>query len=562
MSLKPKDSFERKPPPPPPMPPKAVPDSKDQVPPREEGPIAPKPPLTAGRSPSADTSPPVEEQEATPSEQAPVVKRAEFPEVTVDPACEQDTVPIEDDEPGGEVRSKEESPPDPAAEFEPTRRDPQPKPGTVQSRPDSAPARRRSSSDQGAPRPGRARIRPTVSGPLPNATVGKPYSYRLQLDWSPYPAGRIASVEFDGLDDLGLSFDAQTWLIEGVPSKQGEFDLTIRFRVHENGGRLPEQGDRLTLLINPDPRSLWRTLEPDAALPYRKDHTDSRREEAAGVLLLGASRRGRSHAHQGTYRDDDFHFVSNAEDGWFVVIVADGAGSAKFSRKGSDLMCRASTSHLEANFDQYFGAEFDSAVQAYHQDGEGEGNVRTLLYAGLVTSAHAGFKAVLAESRQKQADLKDYATTVVLTLAKRYEFGWLVACFAIGDGGAALILNGRDGAVVLNEPEGGEFSGQTRFVTMREVWQDATALSKRIRFYLVPEFEALVAMTDGVSDPFFRTEREFMSSEAWLPVWAAILEHVDTSKNNLEAGEELLNWLNFWVEGEHDDRTIAMLLPE
>jgi serine/threonine protein phosphatase PrpC len=53
--------------------------------------------------------------------------------------------------------------------------------------------------------------------------------------------------------------------------------------------------------------------------------------------MLAASQRGRSHAHKGDAREDDF-FIATGE-GWCIAIVADGAGSAKYSRYGSQLIC-------------------------------------------------------------------------------------------------------------------------------------------------------------------------------------------------------------------------------
>jgi hypothetical protein len=115
---------------------------------------------------------------------------------------------------------------------------------------------------------------------------------------------------------------------------------------------------------------------------------------------------------------------------------------------------------------------------------------------------------------------------------------------------------------VLNQQEGGEFSGQTRFATMTEVWKDSSGLfNNRIQFAVVDDFVALLAMTDGVSDPFFRTDNEFNTPAKWVDFWKMLGESVRLSKGNESAHEQLLEWLAFWVEGEHDDRTIALLLP-
>ncbi len=55
--------------------------------------------------------------------------------------------------------------------------------------------------------------------------------------------------------------------------------------------------------------------------------------------MVAASQRGRSHAIEGKPRDDDFALYFDEESEWYVMIVADGAGSAKYSRKGSQIAC-------------------------------------------------------------------------------------------------------------------------------------------------------------------------------------------------------------------------------
>ena len=74
-------------------------------------------------------------------------------------------------------------------------------------------------------------------------------------------------------------------------------------------------------------------------------------------------------------------------------------------------------------------------------------------------------------------------------------------------------------------------------------------------------------MTDGVSDPMFGTDANLNSIGQWNELWDKLqngfpedeIPGVDFSAGNVESKDQLLNWLNFWVPGEHDDRTIAIL---
>src|SRR5690606_14699190 len=77
--------------------------------------------------------------------------------------------------------------------------------------------------------------------------------------------------------------------------------------------------------------------------------------------IVIASKRGRSHAHEGTFRDDDFCTKSLPND-WAIVAVADGAGSAKYARQGSKI----ATHFIAERFnDEVILNEFDKLVTEY-----------------------------------------------------------------------------------------------------------------------------------------------------------------------------------------------------
>jgi hypothetical protein len=148
----------------------------------------------------------------------------------------------------------------------------------------------------------------------------------------------------------------------------------------------------------------------------------------------------------------------------------------------------------------------------------------------------------------------------LMAAAKTFENGLFIAGFGIGDGAIGVFETANDSVTLLNLPDGGEFSGQTRFLTMREVIGDGGEMARRIRFGLFqsPTFAAL--MTDGISDPKFGTDRNLQTPAKW----AALLDELKASvpiPPNETAPERLVEWLNFWTPGEHDDRTLALVLP-
>jgi hypothetical protein len=93
---------------------------------------------------------------------------------------------------------------------------------------------------------------------------------------------------------------------------------------------------------------------------------------------------------------------------------------------------------------------------------------------------------------------------------------------------------------------------------MPEITQP-TELYRRLRFEIVDDFTALVLMTDGVTDPKFETDANLLKVEKWNQLWADITQTVNLTDDNTAAADELMNWLDFWSPGNHDDRTIAIL---
>lgn len=103
--------------------------------------------------------------------------------------------------------------------------------------------------------------------------------------------------------------------------------------------------------------------------------------------------------------------------------------------------------------------------------------------------------------------------------------------------------------------DSGEYSGQTRFLDSNEVTQEA--LLKRTRFTLCPDFTGFLLMTDGVSDPKFETEARLVELDAWDALWEDLQSGADLAGSNPDI--KLLEWLDFWSQGNHDDRTIAII---
>lgn len=127
----------------------------------------------------------------------------------------------------------------------------------------------------------------------------------------------------------------------------------------------------------------------------------------------------------------------------------------------------------------------------------------------------------------------------------------------------AIYRASADEVRVQGTPDGGEYAGQTRFLTedSPEVWpQDASKLiARRLRFDVVDSFDAVILMTDGVSDPKFETDNNFTSIAKWHELWAELAKEVFLEKRGDAVADALLKWMDFWSPGNHDDRTMMVL---
>ena len=362
---------------------------------------------------------------------------------------------------------------------------------------------------------------------LPNARTHHDYEARIEGFTD------LALVDDGG---SGLRVDARG-AVTGTALKAGEYALALTG--HRTNAAVPITVHARVSVIA-DPRDLWRDRPSDRDAPHWKPDCAAEARSSRDALLIAASRRGRAHAHEGGCRDDDVALhVAPERGGWHVLAVADGAGSAPLSRAGSAAACEAARSALARSL------------------GEDAGD----LAAPLLDAAHAAADAVETLAAADTRPVGDYATTLLLAVARCREGRWEIAAFAVGDGAIVLYdATGNEGAgeaVPLCRPDEGEFAGQTRFLDGAAL--DAPDVARRVFTVMRPRFTALIAMTDGVTDPKFPTTPSLADPEAWREVWADLGPALDPDRPRAEG--RLLDWLDFWSRGNHDDRTLAALLP-
>ena len=417
---------------------------------------------------------------------------------------------------------------------------------------------------------------------LPNAFEKQ--DYRGEVALPPCDSARFVLTGVTGVDEsqhgLKIEVDENKFSITGTPDlsafrKDGqpapsEFTLTAKYRLEVDGvsGGAYEGEKEFKLVIVPSIDTLWRD-EPVNwdQMPeprYRNENlaADSAALDGEEKHIVAASLRGRSHAQDGKPRDDAFQFATT--HGWQVLAVSDGAGSACYSREGARLACEKAVAVCrEFLDDEQYRNPFEANIKNLSvtpTEPEKRKPVGDSLYTLLCHAANQARQAIAQEAGQQGKETRTYAATLLLCIAKHFEFGWFVGSFWVGDGAIALYRRDTTPHTVylMGEPDEGEYGGQTRFLTMPEVFSDASALYCRLRFQLVDDFSALFLMTDGVSDPKFETTNNLKNAEKWDALWDE-LTAANALTNTPDSKQALLEWLGFHSAGNHDDRTLLVL---
>lgn len=400
---------------------------------------------------------------------------------------------------------------------------------------------------------------PALRFRLPNASEGKSYEAVLSLETgAPLPAD-LTIVCIEGLEQVGLQYNANTGQVSGVPSRNGELRLTV---VYRRASMLAERFEHaaMSFTINPDPENLWRSIPSDQSLPFWKPDSAALSAWLVDRRVLAASQRGRSHAQYGACRDDDMAILQ-ASRGWTVMAVADGAGSARFSRHGSELAAQVATTTVRDLLEGEVGQALEKALADWSPDPvKATPPLHREFYRILPVAAFEAVKALrrAAEAQSPSATLRDFATTLILTLYRPWRGGHLVAAFWVGDG-AVAVHRYRERVILLGDGDGGEYAGQTRFLDSHAL-QVSNDIMHRIRVTWLPAMTALIAMTDGVSDPCFESDQSLQAVQPWDALWEMLAPFAQ-AEDPRQAEAQLLDWLNFRARGHHDDRTLAMVVP-
>jgi serine/threonine protein phosphatase PrpC len=385
---------------------------------------------------------------------------------------------------------------------------------------------------------------------IPNAMVNTPYSQKITVEGSLF--SKIIKIE--GLEAAGLTYDGTNQSLSGTPKQPGEFKFNVTY-LSTSGG---SASALLPFVVNYDPKSLWKDIPSDHTVKFWKED-----EAVQGLTgdkawnLVGASKRGRSHAHEGKCRDDDFALMGTHPQQWHILAVSDGAGSSQYSREGARLAVQIASQVLAEKLTEH-NATLLEAIAAWDQAGqssEAATSLRQTLYTVLSQAIYAAINTIHQTSKKEQSKFRDFYATLLLAAHREIEGKHFVVGYWIGDGGMAVYEAGQS-VHLLGQADSGEYAGQTRFLDPEA--NDGADINKRISFTLCKEMTALFLLTDGITDPIFETDYNLGQVEQWHRFWQEIIQEKLADEPEKTA-ENLLDWLSFWSPGNHDDRTLALL---
>ncbi|EFH5808400.1 protein phosphatase 2C domain-containing protein [Escherichia coli] len=380
---------------------------------------------------------------------------------------------------------------------------------------------------------------------IPNARAGERFSSPVAIVLDEGQQATVRDVVFPR--NIGLTFDKEHKLLTGTPTENGDIELSVLWSCASHD----ECETKQLFIVNPDPRSLWKVVEPPADASYPKSHLDAAGLVRGDIRIAAASRRGRSHEHAGSFRDDDFYINHCQETGWSVMLVADGAGSAVNSREGSRIAVQTAGDYLFNQLSSLKGIHLKQHITAW-EGSDQQATIKAMLHH-FKQAATLAVNSIQNEAICAEQPVKSYSTTLLATVALRTDKELFAAAFWLGDG--AIGAYSPSGKVrILGNPDSGEYAGQTRFLDQSIIADPS--FSSRISVGKWNDVSHLILMTDGVSAPLFETDNGLRSDEKWTRL---LDELIPVLTDASIAPERLGDWLNFFSTGNHDDRTIAVL---
>lgn len=392
---------------------------------------------------------------------------------------------------------------------------------------------------------------PKVTFSIPNGKIKEFYKEKITIKENIEIEILYESITFSE-NNLGISVEDS--FIVGVSQKIGSSIINFNYKHQDNVYKASAN-----LVIVADPKDLWEINEPATDSLFPKEHEfykTTKFNNNQDYKIIAASRRGRSHEHNGSFRDDHFEYKILEHDPSLVLLsVADGAGSAKYSREGSRLAAEQSINFLSHKL---VAIQAFQDLEKYVFDEPHTSEINKSIVENWNTAAIQLFREAtdhaMEKIRQKventQSSFRDFATTLQIVIIKHVQDKRFISSFWVGDG--AVAVYNQEKIRLLGQTDGGDYVGQTVFLS-----PNLEPFHQYVSITIASAQDWLFLMSDGISDPYFETDSELSGLDNWTQFYNEYKEVLNTDID----GSDLNEKIHFFKKGHHDDRTLLVLLP-
>ncbi len=292
----------------------------------------------------------------------------------------------------------------------------------------------------------------------------------------------------------------------------------------------------------------------DTSNPDWKPDNDKGFSGSGDKYMTFASRRGNKSGQAGNPRKNDYSQSYLSNNQWHILALASGSETAPYSSKGSQLAVNMTLETLS----QHIPASLDSLINDYVLNNGTKKSVGDTLYNTFGMTAYNVYKSIEDEASEKNTMVNNFATSLIMLIAKKYDFGWFIGTLWVGDGNLGVFDMNSGQAAFLRE-KGFNLSSQIPYITMPEIMQQ-NELYQRIHFMVIEDFTAIIAMSDGIaSTKFGKDESQLSNPTNWKNIWKELQTNIDFTRNDGEVANQLLKWLGFTSDNYDYDRTIGMI---
>lgn len=237
---------------------------------------------------------------------------------------------------------------------------------------------------------------------------------------------------------------------------------------------------------------------------------------------IGARAKGAAHAHDGTPCQDAFAYAPIAP-GLLAIAVADGAGSAPFSKSGAELSVARAVRYLQNVGDLLADDEWRWT-------------------AGVRGAFDAARGAIIDFARTRDIDTREFATTLQIVL-----LGPSAYCYGrIGDGGGVGRLRGD--LIPLAPAPGNVYANETTFLT--------SPGSEPEVFFETERLSDCAVFTDGIQ----HLAMQLSQWKPYDPFFGPLFDFLRMNADAAEAEENLDAYLHTekFNARTDDDRTLVI----